>query len=117
MIEVISFTGKSVGKSGSGGLFEGDIVLTDKTKKVVEGVNTFDAVASQARKWPSATVPYVFDYYFGRFFINFEFPRLRNGIDNHSSLEHAIYGTSCPLLAFLNLTTCHSNNNNNSIRI
>ena len=30
---------------------------------------------------------------------------------NHrSSQEHAIYGTSCLLLAFLNLTTCHPSN-------
>ena len=31
-------------------------------------------------------------------------------IDHHSSLEHAIYGTSCLLLAFLDLTTCHLSN-------
>ena len=30
--------------------------------------------------------------------------------NHHSSLEHAIYGTSCLLLAFLNLTTCHLSN-------
>ena len=29
---------------------------------------------------------------------------------HHSSLEHAIYGTSCLLLAFLNPTTCHLSN-------
>ena len=28
----------------------------------------------------------------------------------HSSLEHTIYGKSCFLLAFLNLTTCHLSN-------
>ena len=27
--------------------------------------------------------------------------------NHHSSQEHAIYGTSCLLLPFLNLTTCH----------
>ena len=30
--------------------------------------------------------------------------------NHHSSQEHAIYGTSCLLLAFLNLTTCHISN-------
>ena len=30
--------------------------------------------------------------------------------NHHSSLEHAIYGTSCPLFAVLNLTTCHLSN-------
>ena len=30
--------------------------------------------------------------------------------NHHSSLEHAIYGTSCLLLAFLNLTTCNLSN-------
>ena len=30
--------------------------------------------------------------------------------NHHSSQEHAIYGTSCLLLAFLNLTTCHLSN-------
>ena len=30
--------------------------------------------------------------------------------NHHSSLEHAICGTSCLLLAFLNLTTCHLSN-------
>ena len=30
--------------------------------------------------------------------------------NHHSSLEHAIYGTSCLLLAFLNPTTCHLSN-------
>ena len=28
-------------------------------------------------------------------------------LTNHSSQERATYGTSCLLLAFLNLTTCH----------
>ena len=31
-------------------------------------------------------------------------------INHHSPQEHAIYGTSCLLLAFLNLTTCHLSN-------
>ncbi|XP_065060849.1 zinc metalloproteinase nas-15-like isoform X2 [Rhopilema esculentum] len=49
-------------------LFEGDIVLTDKTKQVVEGeANTFDAVASAARKWPGGVVPFVFDRYFDNY--------------------------------------------------
>ena len=30
--------------------------------------------------------------------------------NHHSSLEHAIYGTSCLLLAFLSPTTCHLSN-------
>ena len=30
--------------------------------------------------------------------------------NHHSSQEHATYGTSCLLLAFLNLTTCHLSN-------
>ena len=30
--------------------------------------------------------------------------------NHHSSLEHAIYATSCLLLAFLNLTACHHSN-------
>ena len=30
--------------------------------------------------------------------------------NHHSSLEHATYGTSCLLLAFLNPTTCHISN-------
>ena len=30
--------------------------------------------------------------------------------NHHSSKEHAIYGTSCLLLTFLNLTTCHLSN-------
>ena len=30
--------------------------------------------------------------------------------DHHSSHEHAIYGISCLLLPFLNLTTCHLSN-------
>ena len=58
--------GKSMGKPGETDIFEGDIVLTDKTKKIVEGQNAFDAIASQAKKWPGAVVPYVFDYYFGK---------------------------------------------------
>ena len=59
--------GKSVGKSKSSEIIEGDIVLTDETRKIVEGENTFDAIASQAKKWPGAVIPYVFDYYFGKF--------------------------------------------------
>ena len=59
--------GKSITKQERNGMFEGDIVLTEETKKIVEGENTFDAIASQAKKWPGATVPYVFDYYFGGF--------------------------------------------------
>ena len=46
-------------------LFEGDIVLVDRTRKIVESKNTFDAVASAAKKWPGAVIPYVFDSYFG----------------------------------------------------
>ena len=46
-------------------------------------------------------------------------PRLRDMLfyihelyltNHHSSLEHAIYRTSCLLLAFLHLTTCHLSN-------
>jgi len=41
-------------------LFEGDIKLDPETASVVDGVNTFDAVVSERRKWPGARVPYIF---------------------------------------------------------
>ena len=56
-----------LGKPADNEIIEGDIVLTDETRKIVEGENTFDAIASQAKKWPGAVIPYDFDYYFGKF--------------------------------------------------
>eukprot|EP00493_Phyllostaurus_siculus_P010672 UN10819 len=41
-------------------LFEGDILLDPKTNEIVNGKTAFDAVASETRKWPGATVPYIF---------------------------------------------------------
>jgi len=64
LFNFLTIKGKSISKLGESEKFEGDIVLNEKTKKIVEGENTFDAIASQAKKWPGAVVPYVFDYYF-----------------------------------------------------
>ena len=58
-------TGKAITKDD---LFEGDILLTDSTRPIVEAVNgnvSYDAVMSDAYKWPNAVVPYVFDPNFG----------------------------------------------------
>ena len=47
-------------------LFEGDIVLDKDTVDIVLGKNKFDAVKSDARKWPKAVVPYAFASNFGK---------------------------------------------------
>ena len=65
-------TGKAITKDD---LFEGDILLTDSTRPIVEAVNgnvSYDAVMSDAYKWPNALVPYVFDPNFGENLFKFK---------------------------------------------
>ena len=47
-------------------LFEGDILLTQSSKQLVDGDISFDAVISNSRKWTRAVVPYVFARNFGK---------------------------------------------------
>ena len=68
-ISTIFLSGKVITKDD---LFEGDILLTQNSKKLVDGDISFDAVISNSRKWTKAVVPYVFAYNFGKdFFILF----------------------------------------------
>ena len=41
-------------------------MLDPETASVVDGVNTFDAVVSERRKWPGARVPYIFASNYGK---------------------------------------------------
>ncbi len=50
-------------------LFEGDILLDPKTNAIVNGQAAFDAVASEARKWPDAKIPYTYDSNVGKLMI------------------------------------------------
>ena len=59
-------TGRAI---SSNDLFEGDIVLTESSKQLVDGNISFDAVISNSRKWPNAVVPYAFSYNFGEDFV------------------------------------------------